>query len=548
MVSGSRILIISEVAPLAITDQALTHFHYWYGVFGVFTLSSSSAHPPCRAVLRCFRRGSDSMNYVRFFALVLLTSVKVTNATILLATGKNPPNLIQALGTDCITPNASAQNWTTNAEAVTWCLSACTTQATNSTECRYAWVLYLTGDNGGRPGLCCPYSNSIGSFPPRGEWLGSFYSSGGFYNLQQTCGEEGVSCAPMPPPPPFLPPPAPPLPPPPPAAPPVYSCETLLQCPYTYAGPWDPSKCATVSGTEYCCCGSSSTTDHLMCTNAAACANPPVDNSPPPPPLPPPGAGWCETLMQCPYTYAGPWNPSMCATVSGTEYCCCGSSSTTDHLMCTNAAACANPPVDNSPPPPPMNSPRPPPSRKWLGDGVTVSLTARGSPTDFSPNVTVAIRHRFATLLGVPVDKVTVTVTAGSVVITVNIEAETATIATAMTTVLLTTLSSSTSATAFLSASSGPLAGIMIESVPAIALSVPPPPPPSPSPPPELAPPAKYNFAYTGHVILIILLVGVCISVWGVIMHRRRLDDARKQLLERHSTPTVQLVPVAHSK
>ena len=167
---------------------------------------------------------------------------------------------------------------------------------------------------------------------------------------------------------------------------------------------------------------------------------------------------------------------------------------------------------------------------------VTVSLTARGSPTDFSATVIVAIRRRFATLLGVPVDRVTLTVAAGSVLITVSIEAETEMIAAAMTTVLSTTLSNSTSAAAFLSASSGPLAGIMIESVPAIVLSVPPPPSPSP---PELAPPATYHFAYTGHVIVIILLVGLCIGVWGCIIYRRRLDDARKHLLDRHSTPTV---------
>ena len=178
---------------------------------------------------------------------------------------------------------------------------------------------------------------------------------------------------------------------------------------------------------------------------------------------------------------------------------------------------------------------------------MTVSLTARGSPTDFSVTVIVAIRRRFATLLGVPVDRVTLTVAAGSVLITVSIEAETEMIAAAMTTVLSTTLSNSTSAAAFLSASSGPLAGIMIESVPAIVLSVPPPPSPSP---PELAPPATYHFAYTGHVIVIILLVGLCIGVWGCIIYRRRLDDAHKHLLDRHSTPTVYVheLPSGHRR
>ena len=129
--------------------------------------------------------------------------------------------------------------------------------------------------------------------------------------------------------------------------------------------------------------------------------------------------------------------------------------------------------------PPP--SPSPPPSTET----VVLTLTASGSVNDYSDNDKSSLQQKIAAAAGVDKPLVTIRVAAGSVIITARIAVLAATPATAVQTLLLSTLDTADKASKAL--------GITVEGVPTITRVESSPPPlasPEPSPPPR-PPPAS---------------------------------------------------------
>ena len=134
------------------------------------------------------------------------------------------------------------------------------------------------------------------------------------------------------------------------------------------------------------------------------------------------------------------------------------------------------PPSPRSPPPmpsaPPAPSLPPPPSTET----VVLRLTAIGSLSDYSD--TSSLRQGVATAAGVDTSLVTITVTAGSVLITATIAVPASTTAAAVQTSLAFTLGTAAAASTAL--------GITIEEKPAVTIMLPPPAPSLPPPPPPV--------------------------------------------------------------
>ena len=117
-----------------------------------------------------------------------------------------------------------------------------------------------------------------------------------------------------------------------------------------------------------------------------------------------------------------------------------------------------------------VHSPPPPPSKLSTGKKITVQVKAAGTVSDYDDKKKAELESAMATVAGVSADAVTVTVTAGSVIldfeiITTDPEATKTTVSTA--------LADKIKATAAL--------GVTVEETPTVAVRLAPPPP---TPPP----------------------------------------------------------------
>ena len=148
------------------------------------------------------------------------------------------------------------------------------------------------------------------------------------------------------------------------------------------------------------------------------------------------------------------------------EYACYNPVS---YAMCLHSPPPLSPPLPPRPPPPPPRpppppsppppSPSPPPAPISIPSPVVLTMTARGSVSDYAD--TSALRGKFATAAGVDAALVTIAVEAGSVLITATIAVPTSTTAAAVQASLTASLGTAASASAAL--------GITVESDPVIA-------------------------------------------------------------------------------
>ena len=135
-----------------------------------------------------------------------------------------------------------------------------------------------------------------------------------------------------------------------------------------------------------------------------------------------------------------------------------------------------SPPTAPLPTPPPP-SPSPPSLLPPLLWPVVLTLTARGSVSDYAD--TIMLRIAIAAVVGVDASAVTITVAAASVLITATIAVPASTTSADVQTVLAASLPNATAASSLL--------GITVESTPSAVVAIAP--PPSPSPPPPSPPP-----------------------------------------------------------
>jgi len=105
-----------------------------------------------------------------------------------------------------------------------------------------------------------------------------------------------------------------------------------------------------------------------------------------------------------------------------------------------------------------MPPPSPPPAKVKVGATVVLTLTASGSVSDYSD--TSSLQQKMATAAGVDKSRVTIVVTAASVIITATIAVPAGTTAAAVQTLLSSTLGTAATASASL--------GITVESAPAM--------------------------------------------------------------------------------
>ena len=196
----------------------------------------------------------------------------------------------------------------------------------------------------------------------------------------------------------------------------------------------------------------------------------PLPSPPPPPPSPPPPSPSPPPPLPAP-----PPAPSTPPPVAP---------------LPQSPPAPPSPPPPSPSPPPPSPSPPPPPV-------VLLTLTASGNPSDYSTSDVTALKSSIATAAGTGVDAsmVTVTIVAGSVLITATIEIPPAATVTTVASQLATALASTTSASSSL--------GITVESVPVIVVASPPSAPPPSAPPltpPEMPPAAEEGGSIAGMI------------------------------------------------
>ena len=166
---------------------------------------------------------------------------------------------------------------------------------------------------------------------------------------------------------------------------------------------------------------------------------------------------------------------------SSCDACCptgqCDSQADASKPECAACVACTSSSTETcATASPPLASPAPPP--------VVLTMTAAGSVDDFDETTTAglakktSLRGSIASAAGVDASAVTLTITAGSVIITATIAVPASSTAAAVQTTLSSTLGTAAAASAAL--------GVTVESVPAIVVAAPPPLPPPPPPPPLL--------------------------------------------------------------
>jgi len=136
-------------------------------------------------------------------------------------------------------------------------------------------------------------------------------------------------------------------------------------------------------------------------------------------------------------------------------------------LAAASAVVCPTTYVARAHDSPPPSMPHPPPAPVFAEGAATVTVHktvvaffAAGTPEDYSATVRDTLANNFATLAGVARDAVTVTITAGSVVVNVEIAVDDAAAATALTTTITTTMADTSTASAF--------TGMTVTSVPTV--------------------------------------------------------------------------------
>ena len=165
--------------------------------------------------------------------------------------------------------------------------------------------------------------------------------------------------------------------------------------------------------------------------------------------------------------------------------------------------------VPRSPPArPPSPSPSPPPST----GSVVLTLTASGSVADFDATKKTSLRGLIATAAGVDASAVTLTITAGSVLITATIAVPASTTADAVQTSLSSSLGTAADASTAL--------GVTVEEVPTVALGSLPGGPAAPPPPHSELPPLRIP----NWVLIFAAMLGVLALCCSFAGFRIRLD------------------------
>lgn len=146
---------------------------------------------------------------------------------------------------------------------------------------------------------------------------------------------------------------------------------------------------------------------------------------------------------------------------------------------------------------------------------IILSMTASGSVSDYPDSVTSSLQTSIANLAGVDVSRVTIRVTAASVLIT-------ATIAVPVLAISGVTISLSSSLSSITAASSA--LGIAVETVPSILVAAPPPPPP----PPILDSDSFTESLSTAFVVLVVFAVLLFVLVVSIAAYRWLRDPGGK--------------------
>ena len=140
------------------------------------------------------------------------------------------------------------------------------------------------------------------------------------------------------------------------------------------------------------------------------------------------------------------------------------------------------PPSIPSPSPPNLPPPPLPPSAPGqLVEGVEVTLEAAGAVSDYDENKKSAIKTAFATAGSVDVSKVSVTITAGSVIIRVVIEAASSSAATTIKDAIAPQIATAAAATTFLADASVTVSSAPVVATGNVFVATAPPPPAAPS-------------------------------------------------------------------
>ena len=292
-------------------------------------------------------------------------------------------------------------------------------------------------------------------------------------------------------------------------------------------------------------------------------APPPVSPPSPLPPSPPVAPRfWCESGFEagtqaggeaCCNLECGQCGGSGCGDAPGGRGLCCRTEITTAGIYCTNwtqvgclvplpppsappapsAPPPSTPPLPPLPPPPPFpplspllesasgedsGSDRPtpqPPATPPTMVAIILSMTASGSVSDYPDSVTSSLQTSIANLAGVDVSRVTIRVTAASVLIT-------ATIAVPVLAISGVTISLSSSLSSITAASSA--LGIAVETVPSILVAAPPPPPP----PPILDSDSFTESLSTAFVVLVVFAVLLFVLVVSIAAYRWLRDPGGK--------------------
>ena len=160
----------------------------------------------------------------------------------------------------------------------------------------------------------------------------------------------------------------------------------------------------------------------------------------------------------------------------------------------------------------PLSPPSPPPSPPPSTASVVLTLTASGSVSDFSDNDKSSLQQKVATAAGVDKSLVTISVAAGSVLITATIAVPASTTADAVQTSLSSSLGTAADASTAL--------GVTVEEVPTVALGSLPGGPAAPPPPHSELPPLRIP----NWVLIFAAMLGVLALCCSFAGFRIRLD------------------------
>jgi hypothetical protein len=155
---------------------------------------------------------------------------------------------------------------------------------------------------------------------------------------------------------------------------------------------------------------------------------------------------------------------------------------------------------------------------------VGFTLELDGDVSSFTPSVRTEMKSAIAVRAGVDPSAVELTISAGSVIADVSIQAYAVTAASVHSTMASATRSPS-SASAMLANVTGVSIVVLAVVTPPTVEEIPPPPPPSPSPPPPTGPSAVETSDPTGVIIGVIVGIIVALALALVFMRRRRRNQ-----------------------